>query len=93
MKKGQDQFTQNKNSKIKIKIIKSKCISAATCLIEAPNTFDLDQDEIAYVKEGEWDNVPDIIKAAVSCPTMAIIIEDENGYVLYPKETKKEENE
>ncbi len=85
MKKGQDSFAENENSKVKIKVINKLCISAATCIIHAPNTFDLDDDGIAYVKEGTWDEAQTIIKAAASCPTTAIIIEDMKGNQIYPE--------
>ena len=70
---------------MKIKVIKGMCISAATCVIRAPFTFDLDDDGIAYVKEGTWDDAVSIIEAAKSCPTLAIIVEDEAGKQLWPK--------
>lgn len=82
---GQDNFALEKDSKVKIKVINKLCISAATCIIEAPNTFDLDEDGIAYVKESNWDEARTIIKAARSCPTTAIIVEDLNGKRLWPK--------
>ena len=85
MKNGQDEFTQNANSKVKIKVIKSFCISAAVCVIRAPLTFDLDENDIAYVKEGTWDDANTIIEAAKACPTLAIIVEDQNGTQLWPK--------
>ncbi len=84
MKRGQNEFTSDPNSKVKIKVINTLCISAGTCIIHAPNTFDLDDEGIAYVKEGTWDEAQEIITAAASCPTTAIIIEDLNGNQLYP---------
>ncbi len=84
MKKGQNKFTDN--TKVKIKIINDLCISAATCVVRAPETFDLDEDGIAYVKEGSWDEVEDIIEAAKSCPTTAVIVEDMNGIKFWPEE-------
>lgn len=84
MANGQNVFTQNPNSKVKIKVINDLCISAATCIIKAPETFDLDDDGIAYVKEGTWDDAQTIIAAAMSCPTTAIIIEDLDGKQIYP---------
>ena len=84
MKRGQNEFTSDPNSKVKIKVINTLCISANTCIIHAPNTFDLDDEGIAYVKEGTWDEAQEIITAAASCPTTAIIIEDLNGNQLYP---------
>ncbi len=85
MKKGQNEFAANSNSKVRIKIINDKCISAAVCIIQAPNTFDLDEDGIAFVKEGDWDEAQAIIKGARACPTTAIIIEDLQGNQLYPQ--------
>lgn len=81
---GQDEFAENPKSKVKIKVIKEKCISAATCIIHAANTFDLDEDGIAYVKEASWDDAATVVAAAQSCPTMAIIVEDMDGNQLWP---------
>ena len=67
-------------------MIKDRCISAATCVVFAPETFDLDEDGVVLVKEGTWDEAEKIIEAADSCPTTAIIIEDLEGTQLYPKE-------
>ncbi|EKD96183.1 MAG: hypothetical protein ACD_24C00155G0002 [uncultured bacterium] len=89
MARGQNEFTTDPKSKVKIKVINELCISAGTCIIRAPNTFDLDEAGIAYVKEGTWDDALDIIEAAKSCPTTAIIIEDLNGNQIWP--AKKEQ--
>jgi len=76
---------KNKNSKIIIKILTHKCISAATCIIKAPDTFDLDEDGMVYCKETTWDEAEKIIEGAKSCPTTAIIVEDLDGNQLYPE--------
>lgn len=85
-KNGQNQFASNSGSKVKIKVINELCISAGICIIRAPKTFDLDDNGIAYVKIGTWDEAVDIIEAAKACPTTAIIIEDLNGNQIYPVE-------
>ena len=85
MQKGQNEFAANSTSKFRIKVINEKCISAATCIIRAPNTFDLDDGGIAFVKEGTWDDAATIIEGAKSCPTTAIIVEDLNGNQIYPE--------
>jgi ferredoxin len=82
---NQDVFVGNPNSIYRIKVINDLCISAATCIIKAPNTFDLNQNDKAYVKEGTWDEAETIIKAAQSCPTTAIIIETLDGKQVYPE--------
>lgn len=76
---------KNKDSKVVIKVINELCISAATCVVRAPETFDLDDDGIVFAKEGTWDEAEDIIEAAKTCPTTAIIIEDLEGNQLYPE--------
>ena len=81
-----EQVFTNSNAKVKIKIIFDKCISAATCTIFAPNTFELDEEGIVKIKEGTWDEAEKIIKGAKSCPTIAIIVEDLEGNKLFPKE-------
>lgn len=82
---GQNRFAINPDSKVKIKVVNELCISAAICLLRAPETFDLDDEGIAYVKEGNWDEAYDIIEAAKACPTAAIIVEDLEGNQLYPE--------
>lgn len=63
-----------KKGSIEIRIIRNKCIGAATCVVYAPSTFDLDADNIAIIKKGEWDKLERIIAAAQSCPVVAIEI-------------------
>lgn len=73
-----------KRGDIEIRIIRPTCISAATCVVYAENTFDLDSDNIAIVKEGEWDRLEKIIAAAQSCPVVAIEV-FVKGEKVFPK--------
>jgi len=73
-----------KKDNIEIKIIRSKCISAATCVVYAPNTFDLDKENIAIIKNDQWDRLEKIIAAAQSCPVAAIEIY-KDGKQVYPQ--------
>lgn len=68
---------------IEIRILREKCIGAATCVVYSPSTFDLDDKNIAIVKEGQWDELQKIIGAAQSCPVVAIEIYQE-GKKIYP---------
>lgn len=79
------QVYRKPDSKVIIKVIRDQCISAGTCVVFAPETFDLDEDGIAVVKEGTWDEAETIIKAAKSCPVTAIIVEDLEGNQIYPE--------
>ena len=76
----------NPDSKVVIKVINEKCISAGTCIIKAPNTYDLDEEGMVFAKEGTWDEAVAVIEGAAACPTTAIIIEDLEGNQIYPKE-------
>jgi len=70
---------------MRIKINRSLCIGAGTCASLAPNTFELDDELKAVLKQGKTrDKDEDILAAAKSCPVMAIVLEDENGRQICP---------
>lgn len=71
--------------KLKVRIDRSLCIGAATCIAIAPKAFELDDEAKAILLDtSEQDTDETIIQAAKSCPVMAIIIEDEDGKRIYP---------
>lgn len=71
--------------KYKIKVIKSLCIGAASCVAISPNIFKLDEKNIAVILKGE-DLPENIVMAAQSCPTRAIIITDtETNTQVWPE--------
>ncbi|MBI3495665.1 ferredoxin [Candidatus Berkelbacteria bacterium] len=82
---------------MKVKIVKELCIGAANCVATAPEAFALDENNKAYLQKGdqkvqdEWVDVKElgvtedqIMLAAQSCPTQAIIVADDNGTQLWP---------
>ncbi|MBI3619800.1 ferredoxin [Candidatus Roizmanbacteria bacterium] len=72
-----------KRGDLEIRIVRNKCIGAATCVVYAPSTFDLDADNIAIIKNGDWDKLEKIVAAAQSCPVIAIEVY-EKGRKIYP---------
>ncbi|MBT7553522.1 ferredoxin [bacterium] len=70
---------------MKIEVVKELCISVATCVQIAPNTFELDDEGIAIVKNPSGEDKETILKAAQSCPVNAVIITDDDGTQLWPK--------
>ncbi len=72
--------------KIKIKIDRNLCIGAAPCTIFAPNVFELDKEGKAVVKDPNGNTYEEILAAARSCPVFAIILENEKGERIYPKD-------
>ena len=61
--------------KYKVKVIRSLCIGAASCIAVSPNIFKLDSENKAVILEGQ-DTPENILMAAQSCPTKAIIVID-----------------
>ncbi len=72
---------------LKITVDREACIGDGACCTDAPDTFEMDDDDIAVVKEPVGDDRDTILEAAENCPTSAIKVEDsESGEVLYPKD-------
>jgi len=67
-----------------IKIDRDLCIGAASCVALASQTFELDAEGKAVVKNQVTDSDDSILAAAKSCPTSAIILE-EMGQRVYPE--------
>lgn len=73
--------------KYKIEVINEKCIGAASCVALAPGTFQLDEENIAYIVSQTGDDPEMQLLGAQSCPTAAIIITDtETGKQVWPVE-------
>jgi ferredoxin len=71
--------------KYKIKVIRSLCIGAASCVAVSPAVFQLDDKSKAVVPDGATDIPENILMAAQSCPTKAIVIIDtETGQQVWP---------
>ena len=86
--------------KITVRVDEDLCIGAASCITIAPETFVLNDENKAFVldhgkaeggdkyervmevTEDEKDN---IILAAQSCPTLAVIVLNETGEQIYPE--------
>ena len=65
---------------------REKCIGAGPCVATAPDAFELDESNIAFVKD-TWVDVADetLLQAAQACPVAAITIkEKESGKQVYP---------
>jgi ferredoxin len=86
--------------KITVKVDPDLCIGAASCVTIAPETFQMNADNKAYVLDhgtepegSKYERVLEVteaekenmILAAQSCPTLAVFIYDENGTQLYPE--------
>ena len=68
----------------RVEVDRDLCIGAASCIALAPETFELDGEAKAIVKDTAAHTDEEIIAAAESCPTKAIFLYDEDGNRIYP---------
>jgi len=59
---------------VEIRIDREKCMGSGNCSFWAPATFDLDDEGIATVVDGEGDSEEKIVLAAQGCPKQAISV-------------------
>ncbi len=71
----------------KLKIcVTDECVGDGLCVEEAPKTFEMNDDNLAVVKEGKIDDEETILNAAEACPTDAIVVTDEaTGEQIFPE--------
>ncbi len=72
--------------KYRVKVVRSLCIGAATCVAVSPQVFELDAENKAVIKNGGNDTPENLLLAAQSCPVKAIVITDtETGKQVFPQ--------
>jgi ferredoxin len=72
--------------KYKITIDRELCIGDQACCAEAPNTYEMDDENIAIVTNPEGDSPEEILAGAKICPVDAIILVDEDtGQQVWPE--------
>ncbi len=73
-------------AKYKIEIDRDLCIGDGACVGEAPNTFEMDADNIAKVTNPDGHTPDEILQAAQVCPVDAIkLIDAATGEKVWPK--------
>ena len=73
--------------KLKIEIDRDECIADGACAVDAPGTFEMDDEDIAILKSEITDDRETILEAARNCPTEAIkVIDAETGETLFPED-------
>jgi len=59
---------------VEIRIDEQRCMGSGNCAFWAPATFDVGDDNVAYVLDPEGDSEDKVRNAVDGCPTQAIII-------------------
>jgi len=71
---------------LEIVIDQDECIGCSACVSEAPETFDMNDDNKAFVKEPPHDALEFVMAAAEACPIEAIVVTDKvEGKQLHPQ--------
>ena len=72
--------------KLHIEIDCEECIGDGMCVNEAPETFELNDDSKAILRDGSTDELEYILDAARACPLDIIkVVDKESGQQLYPE--------
>ena len=80
-----DPKVKRKIRTLTMRIDRSLCIGAATCVAIAPKAWALDDEAKAIILDTvEEETDETLLEAAKGCPVMAIFITDESGKQLYP---------
>ncbi len=69
---------------MKVRVDRELCSGVSNCVVIAPTVFELDEENKAIVLEPGSVEEKTLWEAAESCPTHAIIKEDDEGNQLYP---------
>jgi ferredoxin len=69
---------------MRIEVDRELCISVASCVAIAPNTFELDDQGIAIIKNPTGDDAKTILQSAQSCPVNAIRLFDDQNKQIHP---------
>lgn len=77
---------KKEGSKIgKIVVARDLCIGAASCIAVSAATFELDTENKAVVIAADIASDDELLAAAESCPTKAILLFDKDGKQMFPK--------
>ncbi len=69
---------------MKVRVERELCIGVGNCVAFAPTVFEFDKENKATVLDPSSVDDDTLLEAAESCPENAIIVEDDEGHLLYP---------
>lgn len=80
---------EKKTGKIKKIIVdRPACIGARSCVLVAPKTFQMDEENLAYIlpDDQSYEDDETQLLAAQSCPVLAIHLYDADGKKVFPEQ-------
>ena len=69
---------------MQVRIRRTECCGNAECVEIAPEVFALDSKQKSIVLDPDGVPREKLIEAAEACPSQAILIEDDEGVVVFP---------
>ena len=69
---------------MQVRIRRTECCGNAECVEIAPEVFALDSKQKSVVLDSDGAPREKLIEAAEACPSQAILIEDDEGVVVFP---------
>ncbi len=70
----------------RIAIDRAACIGARSCVLVAPKTFQMDDENLAFITDADGHDDETLLLAAQSCPVLAIFLYDTDGKKVFPEE-------
>ena len=67
-----------------VRILRRECCGNGSCVEVAPSVFGLDSKNKSVVLDSEAAGRAKLLEAAEACPCSAIVIEDDEGNVVFP---------
>lgn len=85
-KKTEPQAQKNSKKIHRVYVDRDACIGAATCVVVAPNAYEMDSENIAVVLPNA-EKLDDslLLMSAQACPVQAIHLFDEDGKRIFPQ--------
>ncbi len=69
---------------MRVRIDREKCIGSENCIVSAPTVYQIDERDKAVLIDPDSVDDDTLLLSAESCPTEAIILEDDEGRRIYP---------
>jgi ferredoxin len=67
-----------------VRILRHECCGHGECVAIAPDVFALDSKNKSVVLDAEAASPETLVEAAEACPCAAIVVEDDEGNVVFP---------
>ena len=67
-----------------VRILRNECCGSGSCAELVPAVFRLDSKNKAVVIDAEAADAARLLEAAEACPCSAIVLEDDEGTILFP---------